>query len=744
MKNLKRKLVLASIVCCGSVALGFGSLNNASVAVSANTLDGFEVKSASLRVPGDGYGAGIRFTVGLGNVTLAENATSGVLLIPASSLGADELTLGLDNQDLKTSEITWKTTDNGKEAYLHLYKVPLAQYATDISMCAYIDHDADSKTAPIYSNVITTSVAKVADWAYYNDTDLDEAEKATLQSTYLTYDVVYHDGDEVVETTGVYNQTLTAIEEPTKDGYTFGGWWNKDYTKEWNFATMKVSATTTNLYAKWIADYSAESTGDWNIGETTFTGPAVIRGGDTSGLYQEGNGVKITLGAHSYAGFEASLKMPIDATSEDKFVYITAKGADANLFTVNAIGTDGADKTGAKKGLTIDEGNGYTTYVFYIAKGLTVGKFRITPLGNTETTGSGSEIIITNVTVGDYDSLHTGEDANTIFFYDSPLGVNMSQMYYKDNNNHTSVTFTTEMKYGNERGSTKFAGAAYGKNAYALYAPNNSQMSSADQAYLEDGDYLVFHVYSTAERKLFFSVKSDYTTTGHKLMPNAWTKIVIPASSMTKSANYYFLINDVYGGEATTTSYDLYFSKIVRYSASEVTDLSSVASTDTWSVGSTTFVGAPSVLNSSTGNGVLAATEYKKARLVNDELVITFTRHYDPWISMKLAQPIEVAANTEMYVTVTMYNYGRLEALEGHFLGSATKFFDYVSHEDIGGGYAKVVLKLAGQSSAYTINNVRFDVEAHGTKNSNGTITSNSLATQLRIKDIVVDTEPHK
>ncbi|MBE5753376.1 MAG: hypothetical protein E7343_04860 [Clostridiales bacterium] len=739
MKNLKRKLLLASIVCCGSIALGFGSLNNASVAVSANTLDGFEVKEASLRIPDETYGKGIRFTVGLGNVTLAEGATSGVLLIPASTLGADELTVGYDSKDLVDSPITWKTTENGKEAYVHLYGVPETQYTTDISMRAYIDDDANPDTAPIYSNVVTTSVADVADWAYNNDANLDDAEKATLQSTYLTYDVVYRDadGDELYKTTGVYNQKLADVYTLAENGKSIEGWYNKAGTQKWDYATTKVSSTTTNLYAKWIDDYSVEGTNEWNIGDMTFKGVATMRGVDTmpkmqKGLYPMDGGVKITLGAHSYAGFEASLKTPIDATSEDKFVYITAKGADANLFTVVEFNESGSALTGAKKGLTIDEGNGYTTYVFRIAKGSTVGKFRITPLGNTTATGSGSEIIITNVTVGDYDSLHTGEDANTIFFYDSPLGVDMSQMYYKSGNNHTSVTFTTEKAYGDERGSTKFEGVKYGSNAYALYAPSNSQMSSADQEFLQDGDYLVFNVYSTAPNKLFFSVKSDYTTTGHKLMPNAWTKIVIPASSMTKSANYYFLINHIVSDSTLSgTEYDLYFSKIVRCSADEVTDLSSVASTDTWTVGSTTFIGTPSVANYTGGGGVLAATEYKKARLVNDELVITFTRASDPYIKLNLAEAIEVEAGKDMYVTVTMYDYGRLDKMNGYFNASGSYVFSYVTHVDIGGGYAKVTFKCSAKSSAYTITSVRLDVE--DLLNSNPT-----LASQLVIRDIVV------
>ena len=725
MKNLKRKLLLASIVCCGSVALGFGSLNNASVAVSANTLDGFEVKSASLRIPDETYGKGIRFTVGLGNVTLAEGATSGVLLIPASSLGADELTLGLENQDLKTSEITWKTTDNGKEAYVHLYGVPETQYATDISMRAYIDHDADSKTAPIYSNVITTSVAKVADWAYYNDTNLDETEKATLQSTYLTYKVVYHNEDEAVETTGVYNQTL-ATYEPTKDGYAFVGWYNEAGTLKWDFETNKVTSTTTNLYAKWIADYSAESTDDWNIGETTFNGPAVIRGGDTSGLYQEGNGVKITLGAHSYAGFEATFKTPIDATSEDKYVSFTAKGADASLFTVVEFNTAGDAETGATKAcVTRTEENGYTTYVFRIAKGLTIGKFRITPLDDTTETGSGTEIIISNCTVGNYSSLRTGEDANTLFFTDSSLGATLGQVSSATNENMESWKWTNEKAYGNEDGSFKLTVTDPSAQSWFYYA-----LTDADKDFLADDDYVVFYLYSTSNVRWFLAINYYYTSTGWEIMPQAWNRIVVPANWFKQFT--WFIVHPQ--GQTIETN-DVYLSKFVRYTADQVTKLENKGSEDTWTLGSTTFVGAPTISNGETVTDTyLAGVEHKKAYIIDGELSVTFVRTDDGYIDLKLANPIEVAANTEMYVTVTMYNYGRLDKLDGYFFGSGTNHFSYVTHKDIGGGYAKVTFKCDAKDSDYTITSVRLDVENH-------TDSGSGLATQFRIKDIVVDTK---
>lgn len=970
MKNVKRKLALASIMLCGGVALGFGALNNASVTVAADNVDGFKVKSAALRVPDAEYGAGIRFTIGMGNAELAEGATMGVLLIPTSSLGDSALTLGLNNADLRTySDLQWKTLEDGtKEAYLHLYDVPAMQYTSNISICAYIDNDADPATDPIYTDVVSASVAEVADWAYCNDTTLDEEAKATLQATYLTYKVFYHNEDDVTEATGIYNQTLTAVAEPVKVGYTFDGWWNQAGTHEWDFATTKVSSTTTNLYAKWapasdtaysvkvfettdggktqteisVADFEANrtgttgadlditaeanavvtklgkgytlnteksvltgvisadgttelkivvnfdefalarvgedantllffdrelgvkqvtgatgnsygfvtdkkygneegslritfpntgdhntadldfkgyefgeddyiefyvyndtttptlslmfgysnstqliqgewtrvvgsaswittnkyfrfygqaanfgsgtnvdgsvyiskvkvysgfedlsaATGDWTIGETTFTGAAVINNNAPAShlqktLYQTGDVVTMRLWSHSYAGFEATFKTNIDATSEDKYVSFTAKGADADLFTVVMFNASGSAFTGATKAcVTRMEANGYTTYVFRIAKGNTVSKFRITPLGNTTETGNGSELIISNCMIGDYSSLRTGEDANTVFFTDSQLGATLQQVYTKTSNNVASSGYTTEMAYGNERGSFKAAGIKHGTVAY-----HNLTWTDADKNFLGDDDYVVFYIYSTSSTRWVFSLNYDWTNTGWEIMPNAWNRIIISGKAF--KAGTWTHIHPA-GQSADGKTFDVYMSKVVRYSAEDVQRLENKGTTDTWTLGSTTFVGAPNISNGSTSTNYLAGVEHKKAYIVDDELSITFVRCSDGYINLKLAESIEVAANTETYVTVTMFNYGRLDKLNGYLNSSGSYALSYVSHEDIGDGYAKVVFKCSAKDSAYTITSVRLDVEDH---------TDSTMATQLRIKDIAITTK---
>ena len=975
MKNLKRKLALASIMLCGSAALALGSLNNATVSVSAETLEGFEVKSAALRVPDETYGAGIRFTIGLGNTTLAQGATTGVLLIPSSSLGTDDLTVSLNHDDLRVVEnIQWKDfADGTKEAYLHLYDVPSISYTSNISIRAYIDHDANPQTEPVYSNVVSASVADLADWLYHND-DLTAEELTQLQATYLTYKVVYNVDGAITETSGIYNQTLTAIEDPEKVGYTFGGWWNQAGTHQWNVAETKVSSTVTNLYAKWdpatntaytvkifettdggatqteitadvdgfvssktgttgasvdvtteangivsalgeyyslnaensiltgtIAadgttelkivvdfdevaasrvgedkntlfffdrelgqqqvvsatgnsyEYTTEKSYDdqvgslkvtfpgtaahntvdlnlgnyvfnnddyiefyvyndtetptlslmfgytnstqliqgewtrvigsaswltenqyfrfygqaagfgsgtnvegsvyiskvkvfsnfvdlsaatdaWYIGETAFTGAPTINNNapathSQKTLYQTGDAVTMRIWKHgsetsTYAGFEATFKENIDATEEDKYVSFTAKGADPDLFTVVMFDESGKAFTGATLScVTRAAADGYTTYVFRIAKGKVVSKFRITPLGTTRWNATDNvELIITNCTIGDYSSLRTGEDEDTLFFMDSRLGPALQQIYRKNQTNLYAAEYTTEMAYGNERGSYKSTVSRGQQESY-----HNMVWSQADKDFLADTDYVVFYLYSTYEKQIFFSFNRMYDTTGYELMPKQWNRIIVSAKVL-KTATWTLIDTRRYAIE-TGVYFDLYMSKFVRYTADEVQKLADKGSEDTWTLGSTTFMGAPTIANGQVGTNYNAGTEHKKAYIVDGELSVTFVRTNDGYINLNLANSIAVEANTDVYITVVMYDYGRLDKLEC-FINRTYKVA-YDSQEDVGGGYAKVTFKCT-VSEACVITSVRFDVEDH---------SDATMATQLRIKDIIITKE---
>ena len=263
MKSLRKKITIATMLLCGAFFANVGvESNNFDVAFAEGTESVFKVQSAALRIPDDTYGEGIRFTIVMDAETYQNenvaNLSTGVLLIPNYALGTDELVVGLDNSAMvQVENLSWVADEGFMKMYVHLYNIPATEYATNIAIRAYVD-DGDEATTPFYTDVAVSSVAKVADWLYDNDNLTDE-EMSALQGNYLTYDVFFHDGDEVTEEKGVYGEKISAPEMPAKDGYTFGGWWNKAQTVEWDFDKTTIGGVTTNLYSKWnIVTYSAK------------------------------------------------------------------------------------------------------------------------------------------------------------------------------------------------------------------------------------------------------------------------------------------------------------------------------------------------------------------------------------------------------------------------------------------------------------------------------------------------------
>ncbi|MFR9582593.1 MAG: InlB B-repeat-containing protein [Rikenellaceae bacterium] len=92
-------------------------------------------------------------------------------------------------------------------------------------------------TAWDFDNLVTTPTTLYAKW------------------TIATYVVTFNSngGSEVSSQSIVYNTYLDEPESPSRNGYTFDGWYsNSSLTTVWIFSTAITSNTT--LYAKWIAD----------------------------------------------------------------------------------------------------------------------------------------------------------------------------------------------------------------------------------------------------------------------------------------------------------------------------------------------------------------------------------------------------------------------------------------------------------------------------------------------------------
>ena len=194
----------------------------------------------------------------------------------------------------------------------------------------------------------------------------------------------------------------------------------------------------------------------------------------------------------------------------------------------------------------------------------------------------------------------TGDDANTLYFFDKELG--LSQISIANNVQYWyeyTPEYTTEKKLGTEAGSLAINIAL--REEYTEEYPKLEKeetkvitWNTADYQFNE-GDYVAFYVYNdTASDVVDISLG---TTHRERCYKGQWTLVLWSAADVEANANSY-LYQYNYGSydfagmsSDTDISGALYFSKAKVYSAEQVKDLKAVEDTFEYTVGNTTFVG---------------------------------------------------------------------------------------------------------------------------------------------------------
>ena len=325
------------------------------------------------------------------------------------------------------------------------------------------------------------------------------------------------------------------------------------------------------------------------------------------------------------------------------------------------------------------------------------------------------DITLTAKWVNPIVALRKGDDANTVLFFNKQIGVEL-QTKSADG----TFSYTTEKAYGEEEGSLKFVTNASGQTclSYNLY----------DMEWEED-DWVNFYVYSS--KKIEMALLFEYSG-GVLLMPEAWTQVTVPAKTFFDDYlrfYQYTTVNNISREESLT----MYISKVQLLETNEVKELA-VTGADHYALGSLAFSNT-SYSNGTNTNAVfkdvnLDAPIYRQPILIDGELAVTFFDHKDPQVIMTLVDPIAVGANEEALITVEVYDYGRLQNLNGYINSDGKYSLSFVSATPTANGYANVVLRCVAKTESYTINSIRFDTES---------IESNKMATQLRIKSVSVE-----
>lgn len=205
-----------------------------------------------------------------------------------------------------------------------------------------------------------------------------------------------------------------------------------------------------------------------------------------------------------------------------------------------------------------------------------------------------------------------GDDSTTLFFFDRELGLQQA--------NETGGTkeISEDTVFNGERGALKMHYVGNSKATIAL--------SVAKYKFNPD-DYVVTNVY--------VDLDADYlqlrvgTLYGTHCFNGKWTTVIIPAEAFEGSP--YFLLEALNDGgdykpdEAAELSGDVYFTKAKVYTSAQVKNMSEVADTYDFNIGSTAFVGKVDFFSTNFGTYNYNPTIYgqwydTKVALINDTL----------------------------------------------------------------------------------------------------------------------------
>ena len=211
------------------------------------------------------------------------------------------------------------------------------------------DNEGTRTTAIIDNGVKLTAPAaptkegyRFGGWYYDNnggkakwDFDTDTVTRAmTLTAKWVrTYTVTFETsgGSAVDPVTVDAGSTVTKPADPTKSGYTFGGWY-KDSTLQtpWDFANGTVTADTT-LYAKWTANPPAPSYDDSDPTYAVST-PAAENGSVTVSPRNASAGSTVTITVKPDSGYVLETISVTDRNGND--LKLTDRGNGKYTFTM--------------------------------------------------------------------------------------------------------------------------------------------------------------------------------------------------------------------------------------------------------------------------------------------------------------------------------------------------------------------------------------------------------------------------
>ena len=196
----------------------------------------------------------------------------------------------------------------------------------------------------------------------------------------------------------------------------------------------------------------------------------------------------------------------------------------------------------------------------------------------------------------------TGEDANTLYFFDRKEGtahLTPAVDVFIPYQSVMEFEYSTEVKFGDEEGSLAVTSheVEYPEGA-AKESDPTIKWNMMDYDFNE-GDYVVFYVYNDSD----VDVVDISLNTPHRqrCYNGQWTMVLWSAADVMAN-DWSWLIGRDANGKYIRFTGTIYFSKAKVYSAEQVKDLTEVADNFQYTVGNTTFIGKAENVNGTYGS----------------------------------------------------------------------------------------------------------------------------------------------
>lgn len=276
-------------------------------------------------------------------------------------------------------------------------------------------------------------------------------------------------------------------------------------------------------------------------------------------------------------------------------------------------------------------------------------------------------------------AMRTGDDTNTLFFFDRAIGQDMVM----NASAGLSYEFSTEKAYGDENGSLKISFNS---------STDQSTIDYLTEGYVSNtGDYVYFNAYNDSTSIIQLMV--EYRD-GIRLKPGKWTEILIPIEEIDNYSYFRFwsLENNLSGS--------VYLSKAKVISGEGIEVLSNKAGNSEWAFGNLDLQGPLSYENysqaqddSKTLTNPLGYAPY----LFQNNIYVNFMEYGFGRIYFNLKNCISMTE--DRYFELTVKNDSRLDDM---VLFGSTEMdewvYSWVPYEeklDLGNGYTKYLYCLS-------------------------------------------------